>query len=394
MFVKLLRFFSGYVRFAAEGGFPERFLSDAAAMGLQITDTVRKGECFSAACPAGEYRRLRPLAKRAALRLRIIQKHGVYFRLFPYRKRIGLPVGLLLGAVLLYVLSGRIWVVTVDTEVPVDQSSVLAAVAENGVYVGCKIDAVDMQALRIEALSKLENLVYVSVNPSGCVARVTVNTRAPTPTVEDFHKGYSNLVASRDGRIIKTDVYSGWRAVQVGDGVTAGMLLVSGTMESNAGNLYLRRAAGKIIAETTRVVTVSAPFEEIQYLPAGDAVYRPYLRFLRWDIPLFADTPLVGRYTANTYYRLLGNGDFALPFGVIDTHYIPLKETAVTYTKEQTAAKATLQLQNAVAALAESGVAVKAEQARSVTVTDTAYTITVTLQCEEDIAREIPLFTE
>lgn len=391
MWMKLPRFFSGYVRFTAEGGFPERFLSDAAAIGLQITDTVRQGETFSAACPAGQYRRLRPLARHAALRLRLTEKHGVYFRLFPYRKRIGLPIGLLLGAILLYLLSGRIWVVTVDAAVPVNEAEILAAVAEQGVYVGGKIDAVDMQALRIEALSRLENFVYVSVNPSGCVARVTVTDRAPTPSVQDFHKNYSNLVAARDGRIVKTEVYSGQSKVQVGDGVSEGMLLVSGTVESGAGNLHLRRSAGRILAETTHTVSVSIPFEQTQLFPAGDPVFRPYLRFLCWDIPLFAATPLSGRYAAASTPRLPQNGEFSLPVGLIDTRFVPLKETVVTYTKEQAAALAALQLQREIAALTDSGVAVKTEQARAVTATDTAYTVSVTLLCEENIAREIPL---
>ncbi len=395
MWLKLLRFFCGYVRFTAEGGFPERFLSEATAAGLQLTDTVRQGERFAAACPAGQYRRLRPLARRACMRLRVTHKSGLYFRLFPYRKRAGLPIGLLLGALLLYVLSGRIWVVTVQSEVPVDEAAILTAVAEKGVYVGCRMDAVDMQALRIEALSKLENLVYVSVNPSSCVARVAVSTRAPTPTIQDFHSGYSNLIAARDGRIVKAEIYSGQGTVQVGDGVTQGMLLVSGTVESGAGNLHLRRAAGRVIAETTHTVTACVPFAETQFIPAGNTVYRPYLRFLCWDIPLFADTPLLGRYTVNTALHLPHNGEFSLPCGIIDTRYIPLAEMAVTLTKEQAAAKAVQRLQHEIALLTDSGVAVKAETARKVDITDTAYTITVTLRCEENIAKEIPLkFTE
>ena len=82
MWLRFLRFFYGYVQFTSEGGFPERFLSEAADNGLQITDTRRQGERFLASCPAAQYRLLRPIAKRACMRLKITRKRGMYFRLF------------------------------------------------------------------------------------------------------------------------------------------------------------------------------------------------------------------------------------------------------------------------------------------------------------------------
>ena len=391
MWLRFLRFFYGYVQFSSEGGFPERFLSEAADNGLQITDTRRQGERFFASCPAAQYRLLRPIAKRACMRLKITRKRGMYFRLFPYRKRIGIPIGLVLSAVLLWALSGRIWVVTVQADTPVDHAHIKAAVAENGVFVGCKIRDVNMQALRIEALSKLENLVYVSVNPSGCVARIAVNTRIPTPDIQYFNDGCSNLVATRDGRIVKTEVHSGKGVVQVGDGVSAGTVLVSGTVETDKGNMFFKRSAGRIIAETTHTVTVTVPFSETQFLPCGKPVFRPSLRFLGWDIPLFSHTPLVGRHTVNTYHRFPSNGEFSLPIGIVDTRYIPLAETVITHTQEQAGALAVQRIQTQIAALADSGVSVKRETDRKTAVTAEGYTLSVTLLCEENIAKEIPL---
>lgn len=391
MWLKLLRFLYGYVQFTAVGGFPERLLSEAADLGLQITNSHRQGERFFASCPAAQYRYLRPLAKRACMRLQITRKRGAYFRVFPYRKRIGIPIGLALGALLLWMLSGRIWVVTVQTDTPVDHAQIKAAVAEHGVFVGCKMQDVDMQALRIEALSALENLVYVSVNPSGCVARVTVNTRVPTPTVQYFDDGCSNLVATRDGQIVKAEIYSGKAAVQVGDGVTTGTVLVSGTVDTDKGNLLLKRSAGRIIAQTTHTLSVTVPFFETQLLPSGDPVFRPYLRFLCFDIPLFSHTPLNGRYTVSTYLRLPSNGEFFLPLGLVDTRFTPLAETEVAYTEQQAGALAVQRMQAQIAALTDSGVTVKQESARKTDVTETGYTLNVTLLCEENIAKEIPL---
>lgn len=387
----MLRFLKGYVWFKGEGGFPEKLLSEAAAAGLSVTDSKRQGETLFAACPAGQYKRLRPLAKRACMRLRIYRKQGLYFRLFPYRKRAGMPIGLLLAALLLYILSGRIWVVQVEADAPVEESAILAAVEAQGVYPGCRIQNIDMRLLRLHALSDLEDMVYVSVNPSGCVARVTVNKREPAPSIQDFHAHFSNLVAEMDGRILSTEIYSGQAAVHAGDGVAAGTLLVSGTVESAAGNLYLRRASGRIIAETVRTLTVTVPLSEQVSLPTGEVIYRPYFRFLRWDIPLYSACPLEGEYAVTAYYRLPQTAALTLPIGLIDRRYSRVEQTTVQRTAQQAASVAEERLSAQLDALAKSGVKVTQQTDKAETVTADAYTVAVTLRCEEDIAKEVPL---
>lgn len=389
--MNVLDFFKGYVRFYGEGGFPERFLTESSARGLHVTDTKRQGETFFATIPAAEYARLRPLAKRACIRLRIYRKYGLYFRLFPYRKRVGVPVGLLLGAVLLYILSGRIWIVQVDTTAAVDTAAILQAVEKQGVYVGCRIKDVDMQSLRLHALSDLEEMVYVSVNPSGCVARVTVNKRDPAPDIMDFHDNFSNLVAARDGTILSTDVHSGQAAVKVGEGVSAGTLLVSGTVESAAGNLYLHRASGKIIAKTSRTLSAFVPFSEQQLQPTSTVVDRVCFRFLKWDMPLFSAVALPDTYRVEKTAHLLKTDTLTLPIGWLHERYTRLQSTTVTRSEAEAKTLAAQQLEQQLQDLAIAGVEVIETLQTTEQITKDGITITHTLQCVEDIAKEVPL---
>ncbi len=389
--MNVLDFLKGYVRFYGEGGFPERLLSEASANGLHITDAKRQGETFFATCPAAEYGRLRPLAKRACIRLRIYRKHGLYFRLFPYRKRAGVPIGLLLGALLLYALSGRIWIVEVQADAPIDTATVLQAVEKQGVHVGCRIQDIDMQSLRLYVLSDLEEAVYVSVNPSGCVARVTLNKRAPAPNIEDFHNNFSNLVAVRDGTILSTDVHSGQTAVKVGEGVTAGTLLVSGTVESAAGNLYLRRASGKIIAETSRTLSVFIPFSEQQLQPTKTVAQRIYFRFLRWDVPLFSAVELPDTYRVTKTAHLPKSNGLTLPIGWLHEQYTRLEPTTITRSEAEALTRAEEELRKQLQALADAGVTVEETRDKTTETTPDGVYITATLRCTEDIAKEVPL---
>lgn len=389
--LRIWRWLVGYVWFSGEGGFPERLISDAAAAGISLSDSRRRQETLIACCPARDYRRLRPLARRACMRLRVRRKSGLYFRLFPYRKRIGLPVGLLLATLLLFTLSQRIWIVQAEGNTAVSDGDILSAMETLGVYPGCRIRSLDMEWLRVQALTALPQLSYISVNPSGCVARIAVTERDPTPSIQDFTRNYSNLVAARDGRILSIEVYSGQTAVTVGQGVTGGMLLVGGAVESASGNTVFRRSAGRILAETTRTLTVTVPLEETLLLPDGQTVFRPMCRFLAWDIPLFGSSALTDSYAVTEYQHLPKNGELTLPIGFIHRYYAHLSPTHVLRTADEASLLAEERLQQQKEALSLTGVTLLGESERRVEKTDAALTVTVVCRCEEDIAREVPL---
>lgn len=389
--LRLWRFLTGYVWFSGEGGFPERLLTEAAKSNLPLSDSRREGESFFAGCPARDYRRLRPLARRACMRLKIRHKSGLYFRLFPYRKRVGVPVGLTLAVTLLVLLSGRVWVVTAEGNTTIPDSEILSAMEALGVYPGCRLSSLDMEWLRTEALTRLPQVSYLSVNPTGCVARVAVTERGQTPSIQDFKQNFSNMVAARDGRILSVEVYSGQAAVIAGQGVTKGMLLIGGAVESASGNTVFRRSAGRVIAETTREISITVPFREQKQLPAGDPILRPVFRFLKWDVPLFGHGTLSGDYLVTEYRHLPHNGSFSLPIGLISRYYTPHKMTVLSHSPEAAAALADQRLKEQKDALSSGGVTFLSEQHKTVQKTDRGITLTVTYLCKEDIAREIPL---
>lgn len=388
--LRLWRFFVGYVRFCGEGGFPADFLSDATACGIRVSDTKRVGERFYGYCPARQYRALRPVAKRACMRLRVVKKSGLYFRLFPYRRRAGLPVGLVLAAALLVLLSRFVWIVQPEGNVTLSDEKILETVAALGVYPGCRIGDVDMENLRMQALSGLPELVYLSVNPHGCVARVAVKERDRQPTIQDFSAPASNLVAACDGRILSLRVYSGQATVAVGDGVTAGTLLVSGAVESASGNVRLFRAAGEVTAETFRTLTVTVPETEEQLLPCGSVIYRPSLRFLRWEMPLFGSSALSGTYAVAEYARQPQRNGITLPIGIVERCYTPLGKTAVHFSPDAALLAAEERMAKKIDALSAAGVTVVEQTARTADAKN-GCTLTVTLRCEENIAVEKPL---
>ena len=75
---------------------------------------MRSKTGVTACTTAAGYKRLRPIAKKTGVRMRLIEKGGMPFTRFRYRKRIGLLVGALLFALFLGGMSRFIWNVEIE----------------------------------------------------------------------------------------------------------------------------------------------------------------------------------------------------------------------------------------------------------------------------------------
>ena len=387
MVSRVFRWFPGWVRVEAEGGYPERLLNAVTAERIAVWGIRRRGEYMRFSCLAGEYRALRPLARKACVRMRIRQKHGFPFWRHRYRYRRGLLVGLVLYAAVLAWLSPRIWVIEVTGNSVTPTADVLAVAKQRGVVLGSRMDGVDVKGLQIGGTTDMPTLSFVTVNPSHCVARIEVTEREESPPSLDLSQP-SDMVALRDGRILQVEVYSGQNLVKVGEAVTAGTRLITGRVDTEMGE-KLYRSYGAIWAETRRRITVSVPLTYDEEKPTGEVICRPSLRFFCWEFPLYSKTPLqlqTRKYQASHYLTI---ADTTLPLGVTTTYVMPTVTHSLTRTEgeAQALAQAELARREAELFLPDS----YEEVTRNSGVEDGCYVLSVEYLCRENIAVEVPL---
>ena len=383
---RVLRWFPGWVRVETEGGYPERLLNAVAEEEIAVWGVRFRDERMLFSCFARDYRLLRHRARRACVRMRVRQKHGLPFWLHRYRHRKGMLVGLAVYVLILALLAPRIWVVEVvgNSTTPTDE--ILAVAQDVGVMLGARMDGLQIKQLEIMGLNRLSTLAWISVNPSGCVARVEVTERKPTPQVLDLSQP-SDMVAVRDGRVVSVTVVSGQKCVKVGEAVSAGTVLISGRVQSELGE-QLYRAYGEVWAQTERRITVSVPLTYYPAVPDGYVAVCPTLSFLGVDIPLYAAPPTGEEYQQTERAHFLQANGLTLPLGITNRYYI------------RTDRPATARTQNEAASLAEKRLAVQEkalfgdgefeELSRTQMVVDGVYTLSVTYQCLENIAVEEP----
>jgi len=387
MVSRMLRWFPGWVRVETEGGYPERLLNDLAAAGIEVWHIHRRGEEMRFSCRAGDYRQMRPAARRACLRMRMRHKHGFPFWRHRYRHRRGLLVGLALYAVILAVLAPRIWVIQVEGNTATPAAAVLEQAERYGVRLGARMKDLDIKGLQLHGPDMLSTVSFLTVNPNHCVARIQVTERDPTPEVIDLSRP-SDLVAARDGRILRVESRSGKPVVKAGEAVTAGTVLITGRVETDLGD-KLYRSYGEVWAETNRRVTVSVPLLQIDLVPAGKAVCRPTFSFLCWGFPLYSKTTLQGEMAYYSTAHTLTVGDTALPLGLTCDYYRPLTQRRTVLTTEQARLQAEEKLAQQETALFLPDSFEQLTQTGGVQ--NGQYVLTATYLCRENIAVEVPL---
>lgn len=381
------------VQFRAFGGDPARLLSRLKAAEVELWQLRFFDSGFTAWCDADDYKRLPPLVRHTGMRVHIEKKRGLPFFLARYRGRIGIPIGLALAVILFFVLCPRIWVIELQSEdakaplSPVLQANITAFLEQNGVFIGAKKSGFSPTEIRLTAPAEIEGVGTLSVNLSGCVAHVSVMPREAYEKKQTNEATLSNLVAARDGVVRRCEITSGQRVCLVDEAVTEGTLLATGIVDTSVGPL-LKRATGRVLAETTRVVTVTVPFSETTEQPAATAVNRYTLSAFGLNAPLFTPLDTAGwqTETVTRSLRLFGRD---LPLSVTKEAAHPMETIEIVRSKAQAETEA--QRRAAAAASATFPEAEILSKTERFTATKTGVTLTVTYTVLEDIAVEVPV---
>lgn len=268
MLLRLWRWILGYVEFEIYGRFPEKFLNLTHFSGINVWNQVPCGEKMTACMRAKNYRRILKIAKKSAVRLKITRKRGLYFILKAHKERKGLSLGLVLAAVLVFVLSNFIWVIEIQDSETVNYSKIKNALAENGVSIGAFQKNIDVLNAERRVMQDVQEVSWLAINFVGTTARVEFKSREPRLEAEISDKP-CNILAKNDGVIVKMNVENGSAATAVGSGAAEGQLLVSAVIENPSGVSRLVQAKAQVIARTKREGEFFSPSHTVMSAPSG-----------------------------------------------------------------------------------------------------------------------------
>lgn len=333
MLLRVLDWILGYVTVEFIGDSVEQFMNLCAVHKKDIWDFTLIDHAIRAKVRLSEIKSLRVLARKSKVRIRIVEKHGLWFVAKPFRKRWGLLVGCVLFCFLLWFLSGRIWYINVQGNENINIQQIEEILLDVGVKQGISAKEFDWATLRQSILVRHPEISWMSFNPQGCLLQVDISETTLPPELISKQEP-CNLVASRDGRIVDLKVYTGKAMVKNGDAVVKGDILISGAVEYSDGTTVFRWASGEVLAETVHKKSVFIPFEQkIKHKTGKEKVKRVFSCF-GVEIPLYLGN-VTQPYEKEITENYLTIRNVVLPFGVKTVRFFPTVETKVTVTKEQ-----------------------------------------------------------
>lgn len=284
LLMKLLGFLLGYVSFTARYGFPERFINLCKINRIPLKNLRCIDSVVSAQTDLKSYKRIRPIAKKSGMTVRISKKHGLPFLVRKHRKRLGLLVGAVFCILSVIFLSTRIWHIEISGNVRVSEEEILSAVEALGVREGASLARIDVSETEAAALRRLPDVSWLNINFSGCTAMIEIRETVEKP-LTDQPSDPCNIVAAHDGQILILRPFNGTAETFVGSAVLKGDLLISGIEENKDLTVNFCKAEGYVVAQTVR----NSEYKLKQSFPALRKTAERkgiILHFLLFEIPL------------------------------------------------------------------------------------------------------------
>ncbi len=277
------RFLSGFLSVEFSGDVSEIILNICAKNGIYLWAIKRRKGKIICNMSVRDFRLLPVYIKGQGIRVHILKKYGFPFIMFRYKKRWGIPAGVLLFFCFLKIMSLFVWTVEVNGNKIVETNKIISAIQEIGIEEGSLKSKINPQKAKQKLLLKVDGLSWATLNIEGCRVNVEV---IEGENKSDNKNTATDLISDSDGIIKKIDIVSGNCVVKVGDTVTKGDLLVSGILERES-ETELVNSVGKIIADIEREIVLEAYYKQNISVKTGETNIKRAISFFNLDVPLY-----------------------------------------------------------------------------------------------------------
>ena len=236
------------------------------------------------------YFRLRPSAARRAARIckrysidvRTESRHGLPELAHAVCRRPGIMLGMVFFAVTVFLSGNVIWDIRVEGNTHVSEDTVERLLAESGISVGSVKSRLDIDSIENHVLILTDEISWISVNVTGTVADVEIREAVAPPEEQDYTS--SNLVAARNGTVVRFEEVRGNISVELGEAVSEGQLLVGGVYGSDTEGTRFVRSSGQVIALCEREYRIEIPLKYEKKVYTGEQKIKKSLIFFEKEV--------------------------------------------------------------------------------------------------------------
>ena len=315
----LKQHYTGYVRVRLTGRSPERFFNLCRSSKILLWNIACEKEEYRFFLLLPDFYRIRPFARKAGVRVRIQEKLGLPFFLYRNRKRKLFAVGAASFFLLLFVLSRFIWNISFSGNLLFTDDVLTGQLREIGVCYGMPKRGVDCDRIEEELRSRCSRIVWVSAHVSGTRLQIRIRENETADGIPLREESPRNLLAETAGTVVSILVRAGKAAVQPGDEVEKGQILVEGMLPvtNDSGEVertLFVRADADIRLRTTKIYREWVP--HFQTVRSYTGKKQRGFRLRAGAVDILAMPPLAGKRNwdlTGVSRQIVLFGDFFLP---------------------------------------------------------------------------------
>lgn len=339
MLLSLWNYLKGYVIISVSGFSVARFMNLAANRGIYLWD-IRPG-------PGGTtmkvsikgFKLLKDCSRKTKCRYRILERHGLPFRMHRWQKRGVYSWGVLMFAVALFVLSSFVWKISVTGTERINPEEIAAYCRQLGLKPGSLKRSIDTKDIADRLVLEFPDISWVAVRIKGTNAEIKISETIKEPQIVDRDTP-TNIIANKPGIIESITVSSGRPMVAADQVVDAGDILISGEvpiMEADVekGVTYVR-AIGTVIARYKTDISAAVPYTYSEKEYTGEIKSDISLNLFGKNINMVTpDTGETEFEKTTLWNKSLTIGDFILPIAIKKTECREYKTIEKTRTAEE-----------------------------------------------------------
>lgn len=185
------------------------------------------------------------IAEKYGIELVLTEKPSLAGFISKYKKRFGVPLGLILGASLLVYCSNVVMVIEIQGNKSISDKEILSALEECSVYRGVFIGDIDLGRSEIHVRSCFDNIAWIGMRHTGNRLVVEIMETDTKPEMLS-NRVPCHIVASKTAQITHTSISAGKLMKKEGETVKEGDVIVNGIWTDDFEHVKFYHSAGSV----------------------------------------------------------------------------------------------------------------------------------------------------
>lgn len=269
---------TGIITIEIQSLIPEKFVNLMWKNDVHIKNIKKKSiTTMTMEVSLRDYDKIEDIAKRTRTKVKIVGRKGFAFFIIKLKKRGTLVAGIILFIGIIYYLSTFIWNVEIKADPDLPPYDIRQQLKVSGIKPGINKKKINVYSIEEELIKNNENIMWVRARIEGSKLKITAAERKSPPNIIGENTP-CNLVAKKDGEVVRVYTRAGTSVVKRGDIVKNGQILVKGE-QGKEGATYNVHSIGDVIARTFYEETKDVKINSIKREKTDKKIENYYVNF-------------------------------------------------------------------------------------------------------------------